>query len=226
MSTYLQYIELIHNPSSQPIDKAVIWLHGLGASGDDFAQCVPYLNLPDTLAVRFIFPHAPSAPVTINGGYVMPSWYDIIERSLDRRVDTNQIQQSSNWIDELIEEQIAKGVPADHIIIAGFSQGGAVAYHNALAGNRDLAGLIALSTYFATKDTATPKNTTLPIRIDHGSYDEVVPMILGKQACKHLTTLGFSPTFTQYPMAHQVSMAQLADIGGWISEVFDKKNSL
>lgn len=223
MSTYLQYVEIVHNPSSKPIDKAVIWLHGLGANGHDFAVCVPHLGLSDELSVRFIFPHAPHAPVTINGGYVMPSWYDIIERSLDRKVDIKQIQTSGDWVDELIDEQIAKGIPAKNIIIAGFSQGGAVAYHYALSSDKKLAGLIAMSTYFATKDVITPKHTDLTIRIDHGSYDDVVPTALGVQAYEYLTSLGYTPTFHQYPMAHQASLVQLADIGRWINEVFGKK---
>lgn len=218
--THLNYIEKTHNPSNKPIDKAVIWLHGLGASGHDFADCVPFLGLSDELAVRFIFPHAPHAPVTINGGYIMPSWYDIIERDLDRKVDTEQIQTASTWIDELIDEQIRQGVPAKNIIIAGFSQGGAVAYHTALKGGHRLAGLLAMSTYFATKDIISPVGVDLPIYIQHGSYDDVVPMTLGVQACQHLKTLGFTPKFSDYPMAHQASMAQFADIGAWMNGIF------
>lgn len=217
----LKYIEVIHNPKNLPLQGAVIWLHGLGASGDDFAPCVPYLNLSDNLALKFIFPHAPHAPVTINGGYVMPSWYDILERTLERKVDTAQIERSATWIDELIDEQITKGILSDKIVIAGFSQGGAVAYHHVLGSTRPLAGLIALSTYFATKDTLTihaPKDT--PIFIGHGSYDDVVPTALGTFAYEHLSALGFNPTFRRYPMAHQASLAQLGEIGAWLNDLF------
>lgn len=220
----LDYIEVVHNPQNKPINKAVIWLHGLGASGHDFAQCVPFLGLDERLAVRFVFPHAPHAPVTINGGYVMPSWYDIIDRSINRKVDVAHIQKSSDWIGELVDEQIAKGVPSKNIIIAGFSQGGAVAYHHVLTSKYPLAGLLAMSTYFATKDSIiTPTiSTDTAVRIDHGEYDDTVPMVLGVQAKEHLVQMGFKPEFYSYPMAHQASLVQLGEIGQWIGEVFAK----
>lgn len=221
----LDYVEVVHNPQNKPINKAVIWLHGLGANGHDFAQCVPFLGLDENLAVRFVFPHAPSAPVTINGGYVMPSWYDIIDRSIERKVDTAHIQRSSDWVGELVDEQIAKGVPSQNIIIAGFSQGGAVAYHHVMSSRRPLAGLLALSTYFATKDSidvpVIKKDT--PILIEHGTYDDTVPTTLGVQACQHLKALGFAPVFCEYPMAHQVCQEQLSNIGRWLLQVFDGK---
>ncbi|MDO4895894.1 MAG: carboxylesterase [Moraxella sp.] len=223
MSDLLDYVEVVHNPTNKPIDKAVIWLHGLGASGHDFAVCVPHLGLPDELAVRFIFPHAPHAPVTVNGGHIMPSWYDILEMDLERKkVDVQQIKQSSDGIGKLIDEQVDKGVPSQNIIIAGFSQGGAVAYHHVLTSPRPLAGLLAMSTYFATKDDIPVPTiaTDIPIRIDHGSYDDVVPMTLGVQAYERLRDLGFHPQFNRYPMAHQASLAQLGEIGRWIGEVF------
>lgn len=209
-----------HNPNNQPICHAVIWLHGLGASGHDFEPIVPELGL--NLPVRFIFPHAPSMPVTINGGYVMPAWYDIYERSLDRKVDVEQIVASSQAVDQLIDDEIAKGIPSQNIIIAGFSQGGAVAYQTVMASQRPLAGLLALSTYFATADqinriTISPDTA---VRIDHGDFDEVVPAVLGFRAKQTLQDLGFNPTFTTYPMAHQVCMPQIRDIGHWMNGVF------
>lgn len=224
MGCFLEYVEVVHNPSNKPICHAVIWLHGLGANGHDFAVCVPHLGLPDELAVRFVFPHAPHAPVTINGGYVMPSWYDIIDRSIDRKVDTAHIEQSSTWVGELVDEQIAKGVPSQNIIIAGFSQGGAVAYHHVLTSKYPLAGLLAMSTYFATKDTVTTPtiSTDTAVRIDHGEYDDTVPMVLGTQAKERLTQMGFRPKFHSYPMAHQASLVQLGEIGRWMSEIFSK----
>lgn len=219
----LTYTEVIHNPQNQPIDKAVIWLHGLGAKGDSFVSIVPMLALPSSLAVRFVFPQAPSMPVTINGGLVMPAWYDILEKSIDRKVDTDQIARSSQAINALVQEQIAQGVPSQNIIIAGFSQGGAVAYHTVLTSPYPLAGLLALSTYFATKEqvTAVPVNRTIPIRIDHGLYDDSVPAILGQKAKASLEQLGLKPSLHHYPTAHQISATQISDIGAWITHIFN-----
>ncbi|OOR87858.1 carboxylesterase [Moraxella caviae] len=209
-----------HNPTGAKIDKAVIWLHGLGASGHDFVPVVPELELGD-LAVRFVFPHAPKIPVTINGGYIMPAWYDILEMTLDRKVDVAHIAKSSEQINALIDAQIAQGVPSENIIIAGFSQGGAVAYHTVLTNTRKLAGLLALSTYFATAgEIAQAKNTKIAVKIDHGDYDDIVPCVLGKRAKQTLTELGFAPEFSTYPMAHQVCLQQIKSIGAWIKTVY------
>lgn len=221
MNIPLNYIVVEHNPSQKPIDKAVILLHGLGASADDFVDFVPALNLPDDLAVRFIFPQAPSIAVTINGGYVMPAWYDILEMNVERKVDVEHIIQSSDAINMLIDEQIKQGVPSSNIIIAGFSQGGAVAYHNVLTNTRKLAGLLTLSTYFATKDyvKSPTVNKNIAIKIDHGVYDNVVPMMLGVQAKAHLEALGLTPTLNSYPAMHHLTNQQLSDIGQWIAAV-------
>ncbi|STZ55517.1 Carboxylesterase 2 [Moraxella lacunata] len=224
MVSLLPFETVIHNPKDKPIEHAVIWLHGLGANGHDFVPVVPELRLSDELGVRFIFPHAPSIPVTVNGGYVMPAWYDILEMSLDRKVDTAQIKASSERINDLIDEQVHLGIPSQNIIIAGFSQGGAVAYHNALTNSRPLAGLLALSTYLATEQEIGElgTNASLPVKIDHGDYDDVVPSVLGVKAIEKLTTLGLSPEFKRYGMAHQVCMEQIKDIGKWMNKVFDK----
>lgn len=224
MSELLPYEIVEYNPLNQPIDKAVIWLHGLGASGDDFVPVVPHLGLPDELAVRFVFPHAPSIPVTINGGYVMPAWYDILERSIDRKVDIEQIVLSSDKIGRLVDEQIRQGVPSQNIIIAGFSQGGAVAYHHALTSDKPLAGLLALSTYFATAEQVkTVPDTSLPVLIHHGEYDDTVPEILGVRAKNALLERGIEPEYRSYAMAHQVCMEQIKDIGAWMTDIFAKK---
>ena len=151
----LKTVEVIHNPNNLPVDRAVIWLHGLGASGHDFEPIVPDLGLDGKHGIRFIFPHAPAIPVTINQGYVMPAWYDILEMSLERKIDTAQIEQSAAWIGELIAREAERGVSPAHIVIAGFSQGGAVAYQTALTYDKPLAGLLTLSTYLATKDSLT-----------------------------------------------------------------------
>lgn len=208
-----------HNPSAQPITHSVIWLHGLGASGHDFEPIVPNLSLAKDAAVRFIFPHAPKIPVTINNGYVMPAWYDILEMSLNRKVDVAQIMSSSAMIDEIIDDEIAKGIDSQNIIIAGFSQGGAVAYHNVLTNSRKLGGLLALSTYFATADQikSVAVNDDIAVKIDHGDFDDVVPAALGVQAAESLKKLGLNPIYTTYPMAHQVCLPQITSIGDWLN---------
>lgn len=208
-----------HNPSAQPITHSVIWLHGLGASGHDFEPIVPNLGLATDAAVRFIFPHAPKIPVTINNGYVMPAWYDILEMSLNRKVDVAQIMSSSAMIDEIIDDEIAKGIDSQNIIIAGFSQGGAVAYHNVLTNSRKLGGLLALSTYFATADQikSVAVNDDIAVKIDHGDFDDVVPAALGVQAAESLKKLGLNPIYTTYPMAHQVCLPQITSIGDWLN---------
>ncbi|WP_323842490.1 MULTISPECIES: carboxylesterase [unclassified Moraxella] len=221
MSELLPFVAVEHNPANQPIKHVVIWLHGLGASGHDFEPIVPELGLGE-LAVRFIFPHAPQIPVTVNGGYVMPAWYDIIEMTLDRKVDTAQIEASARAIDKLVEQEIANGILTKNIIIAGFSQGGAIAYHHAFTTPYQLGGLLALSTYFATKNEIKDVgvNDGILVKIDHGDYDDIVPKILGEQAKSSLEKLGLNPVFSTYPMAHQVCLQQIKDIGRWIKSVY------
>lgn len=224
MALLLPFETIIHNPKDKPIEHAVIWLHGLGANGHDFVPVVPELGLSLDVGVRFIFPHAPSIAVTINGGYVMPAWYDILEMSLDRKVDVAQIKASSDRINDLIDEQVRLGIPSQNILIAGFSQGGAVAYYNVLTNSRPLAGLLALSTYMATEDDIRHEaiNQNLAVKVDHGEYDDVVPPILGVKAVETLKNLGLSPEFKRYGMAHQVCIEQIRDIGRWMNEVFAK----
>jgi len=221
MSNYLDAVIVEHNPAQKTIDRAVIWLHGLGASGHDFEPVVPQLGLSDDMAVRFIFPHAPQRPVTINGGMVMPAWYDIFEMSLERKVDIAQIEQSTQQIHDLITREIERGVAPEHIVIAGFSQGGAVAYHVALGYPQRLAGLMALSTYLATNDNIdySVTNQDLPVLIEHGTQDPVVPVILGEQAKQLLSSKGYNVDYRTYPMAHQVCMPQIQGIGKWLNAV-------
>ena len=221
MNQYLECVIVEHNPSNKPIDRSVIWLHGLGASGHDFEPVVPQLGLNSDMAVRFIFPHAPNIPVTINGGMVMPAWYDILEMSLERKIDVGQIEKSSQQIRDLITREIERGVKPEHIVIAGFSQGGAVAYHVALGYPKRLAGLMTLSTYLATNDTLdySYANKDLPILIEHGVQDPVVPVILGQQAQQLLSDKGYSVEYNTYPMAHQVCMPQIQNIGKWMNKV-------
>ncbi len=195
-------------------DAAVIWLHGLGADGHDFAPIVPELNLPETLAIRFIFPHAPAIPVTVNNGYVMPAWFDILEMDIDRKVDAAQLLVSAAAINRLIDRELERGIDSHRIILAGFSQGGAVAYQASLCHPQPLGGLIAMSTYFATSDSAvlSEANRDLPIEIQHGVYDPVVPQALGARAAEFLKDRGYNVAFRTYPMDHSVCPQQIGDI--------------
>ena len=209
-------IETKENPNS-----TIIWLHGLGADGNDFAPIVPELGLPADVAIRFIFPHAPSIPVTINNGYVMPAWYDILEMSIDRKVDTEQLLKSSQHIVNFIDREIERGIDSQNIIIAGFSQGGAVAIQTALTYDKPLAGLLAMSTYFATKATiqANQANKNIPIQLMHGLMDPVVPVQLGNDSLQTLMGMEYNPDLKTYPMEHAVCPPQIKDIGAWIKSV-------
>ncbi|MCE8040103.1 alpha/beta fold hydrolase [Halomonas desiderata] len=212
--------ELIIEPrSGRPADACVFILHGLGADGHDFEPLVPALTLKEGLDVRFILPHAPRLPVTINGGMVMPAWYDIYEMSLDRRVDTRQLVASAERIQALVQEQIDHGIDSRRIILAGFSQGGAVAYQAALSFPSPLGGLLAMSTYFATAETIelNEANRGLPIEIHHGSFDPVVPEALGKAAQQRLQSLEYPVNYRSYPMAHAVCPQQVGDIAAWLN---------
>jgi len=200
---------------------AVIWLHGLGADGHDFAPIVPELGLPEAPAVRFIFPHAPEIPVTCNGGYVMPAWYDIVSlEPHSRQVDAAGLLRSREAVRALIARENARGVPSRNIVLAGFSQGGAVAYITALTQPEPLAGLIALSTYLplpqAIVDEATPANAQLPILAAHGHFDDVVSPQLGTQARDFLAGRGYRIDWREYPMPHAVCDEEIADIGAWL----------
>lgn len=200
---------------------AVIWLHGLGASGHDFVPIVPELQLPPELAIRFVFPHAPAIPITINGGYVMPAWYDILAMNIEREIDYRHIMASADAITALIEREIARGIASERIVLAGFSQGGAVAYQTALSYKKPLAGLMALSTYFATYKTIVPSaaNKNLPIHVFHGTQDAMVPIVLAQQALDVLALLGHQPAYKTYAMEHEVSPEEIRDISAWLQQV-------
>lgn len=199
-------------------DATVIWLHGLGSDGNDFAPIVGDLGLANDLNIRFIFPHAPSIPVTINNGYVMPAWYDVFETGLNRNVDTVQLGISAQQVTAIVKSEIGRGVRSERIIIAGFSQGGAVAYHTVLSSEEKLGGLLAMSTYFATKDSVVlqKNNKTVPMLIQHGTQDGVVNKQLGDEAVDELEKSGYVVDYKTYPMGHTVCPEQIADIGEWI----------
>lgn len=211
----LQYIEIEtgENPTA-----AVIWLHGLGASGHDFEPVVPELGLPEDTAVRFIFPHAPNLPVTINGGMSMPAWYDIKAMDIDRVVDTEQLRASADAVAKLVEQQKQKGIPPERIIIAGFSQGGAVAYELGLSYPERFGGVLALSTYFATADTVerSEANADVPISVYHGTFDPMVPESLGVRSVETLKEMGYDPSYQTFPMEHSVCLEEIQDIGRFI----------
>jgi len=196
----------------------VIWLHGLGANGHDFEPIVPELGLPQNSAVKFIFPHAPSIPVTVNGGYVMPAWYDILEMSIERKVDETQLRASAQAIIKFVNKEIDSGIDSKRIILAGFSQGGAVAIEAALSFNQSLGGLLLLSTYFGTKDSIqfAPENKNIPILIHHGDFDPVVPLELSKVSENKLKQEGYQVATKTYPMEHSVCPPQITDIGEWL----------
>ena len=208
---------------------SVIWLHGLGADGHDFEPIVPELQLPESLPLRFVFPHAPVRPVTINGGMSMRAWYDIISLDLDdRRSDADGIRDSSEILKGLIARESERGIDVAKIVVAGFSQGGAIALHTALRFPHKLAGLMALSTYlplhesFNTEVAGNPKAASkdLPIFMGHGSFDPMLPMQLGQRSAEMLTTAGYEVEWHDYPMAHAVCAEEIKDIRNWLVSVF------
>jgi phospholipase/carboxylesterase len=182
---------------------------------------VPYLNLAADAGVRFVFPNAPVRPVTVNDGMRMPAWYDILEMNIDRKIDQASLDVSAQQIGDLIEREIASGVPSERIFLFGFSQGGAVAYHTALRYPKKLGGVAALSTYLATADRMAAEmdavNAGLPILICHGSQDDVVPLQLGLRAREALQGLGLAPQWHDYPMAHEVCLPELQQLGAWLT---------
>jgi len=213
----LEYIEV--NPEKKA-QASIIWLHGLGANGDDFVPLVPQLKLPPDLAIRFIFPHAPTRPVTINFGYVMPAWYDIYSLNRDMQEDAEGIKQSSTAITQLIEQEKKLGIPSDKIILAGFSQGGAIALHTALHYPEKLAGVIALSTYVPLHKhfgLHTEKaNSNTPIFMAHGEQDNIVPLEFAVLSKNLLQKSHYSVDWKTYPMAHSVSLEETKDIREFI----------
>jgi phospholipase/carboxylesterase len=207
--------------AAQP-EYAVIWLHGLGADGSDFVPVVPELGLPEAPAVRFIFPHAPYMPVTCNGGYVMRAWYDIISLdSTSRRIDEAGIVASRDAVRHLIARENSRGIPSERIFLAGFSQGGAVAYTTALTHPEKLAGVIALSTYIPSPGLldadSAGANRDIPIFAAHGTADDVVSPTLGLAARDLLIGRGYRIAWHEYPMPHSVCLEEVWAIGRWLA---------
>ena len=217
-------LETAPNPSA-----AVIWLHGLGADGNDFVPIVPELKLTGCPAIRFIFPSAPSMPVTVNGGYVMPAWYDIIGRNLMDQEDANGIHKSAAAIVELIEKEASRGIAYDKIVLAGFSQGCAMALHIGLRFPHKLAGIIALSGYLPlamsmnTEKHSANQNT--PIFMGHGLYDAVVVPERAEASYVALEKMGYQVNWNEYPMEHSVNREELMDISRFLQRILIKPSN-
>jgi phospholipase/carboxylesterase len=210
-------IETAPNPAT-----SVIWLHGLGADGNDFAPIVAELELP-TAPIRFVFPHAPLQPVTINNGMVMRAWYDILGADLARREDERGVRASQGLVEALIAREKARGIAARRILLAGFSQGGAIALQTGLRHPERLAGIMALSTYVPIAESlaaeAHAANRDVPIFMAHGLYDPVVPVAAARRSCALLERLGYAVEWHEYPMPHSVAPQELDDIGAWLARV-------
>ncbi len=213
----LPVIERLSSEDAE-VNAAVIWLHGLGADGNDFVPLVPQLRLPAEYAVRFVFPSAASIPVTINDGFVMPAWYDILRLDSARSLDLAGLRASAAKIQSLIRRELDRSIASERIVLAGFSQGGAVAFEAALSFGERLAGVIALSTYFPTApDIAMqPLQRRLPVLVCHGEFDDVIPEALGRASLEDLQKLGIDPEYQTYPMAHEVCPAEIDRISQWL----------
>ena len=203
----------------------VLWLHGLGADGHDFAPIVPELVRRDWPALRFVFPHAPVRAVTINGGARMRAWYDIRDFDLAHRADLDGVDASVAQVDALIEREASRGVPPQRLLLAGFSQGGAITLAAGLARSQPLAGLIALSTYLPmplalAQQRAQPAAAAQPLFMAHGTFDPVVPVAAGEAGMQAMQGLGFEATWHRYPMQHQVCAEEIADLGDWMAARF------
>ncbi len=216
-------LDYIRVEPDQHATASVIWLHGLGADGSDFEPVIPHLKLPDGLNVRFIFPHAPIAPVTCNGGFQMRSWYDILELSEIRKVNEQDLINVTSTIYQFIEQEITSGIPAHKILLVGFSQGGAVALHAGLRSPEKLAGSLALSTAMpraaALEKEASIANRTLPIKFAHGEHDDMVTPRASILAEIDLKALNYPVERRTYSMGHELCLPEIRDIGRWMHEL-------
>ena len=216
---------LVVETAKDPV-ASVIWAHGLGADKHDFESIIPMLDLPDNLPVRFIFPNAPIRPITVNGGMEMRGWYDIRSISINEQEDVEGIQASAKILSALVDQQISQGIPASHIVLAGFSQGGAIALYQGLRQAQQLAGIIALSSYLPQPNTldsaASPHFTKVPVFIGHGNQDPIVPVELGLFTRDLLQQRNMNIQFKMYSMGHSISAEEILDIGYWLKKVLQK----
>ena len=223
-SNLLECVELATGAS--PV-ASVIWLHGLGADGNDFVPIVPELHLPPALSVRFVFPHAPIQPVTINNGMRMRAWYDIAGADLNSRADLVGVMRSQAAVEALIEREKSRGFAASKIVLAGFSQGGVVALHTALRHRERLAGVVALSTYIVQADKlaeeAAHANRDVPIFMGHGTLDDIVRYEWGEASRRVLEANGYRVEWRRYNMPHAVCMEEIGDIAAWVKKILGAK---
>jgi phospholipase/carboxylesterase len=219
----LSELETIEVETGCDPEAAVIWLHGLGADAHDFEPCVPMLNLGPELAVRYVFPNAPVRPVTLNGGALMRAWFDLLALDHEAPEDETGIRESARSVEQLIRRETERGIDAARIILAGFSQGGAVALFTALRYSQSLAGVIALSTYLPLSDLMSreknPANEEIPIFMAHGQFDVMLNIDLARSSQKKLQQLGYSVSWHEYPMSHSVIAEELSDIKLFLSAV-------
>ena len=217
----LRQVEL--NTGAEP-SGTVIWMHGLGADGWDFVPIVRELPLPENLALRFIFPHAPERPVTINNGYMMRAWYDIAQNDIARLPDERGIRESQRSIEELIGRERARGMAADRVVLAGFSQGGAIALQTGLRHRERLAGIVALSTYLALEGSldaeAAPANKSTPIFMAHGTQDPVIPLELAEASHRALKVRGYAVEWHTWPMPHSVCAEEVEALGAFLARIY------
>ncbi|HXH81774.1 MAG TPA: dienelactone hydrolase family protein [Candidatus Tectomicrobia bacterium] len=220
MSELLDAVELETGPAP---GAAILWMHGLGADGHDFVDLVPVLGLPEAPGVRFVFPHAPMRPVTINHGMVMRAWYDVRGDAGERREDEAGVRASQQRLEALIAREKQRGVPASRLVLAGFSQGGAMALHTGLRHPERLAGILALSCFLPLSDTvaaeAAAANRDTPIFMAHGTQDSVIPAARARRSRDALTALGYRVDYREYPMPHAVCDAEIRDVAAWLREV-------
>jgi len=218
-----EYLPCVELAPPENAGASVIWLHGLGADGHDFEPIVPYLGVDAALAVRFVFPHAPHRAVTINAGLLMPAWYDIKEISLKREIDVDGVRESAGQVSALIAREVERGVPEERIVLAGFSQGGAIALHVALRHPRRLAGLVALSTYLVCDEQldeeGSEANRDLPIFQAHGTGDPMVSPAAGELARDRLVELGYAVQWQTYPMGHEVHPLEIREVGAQLNRM-------
>ena len=208
---------------TSPVRASVIWMHGLGADANDFRPIVPEMRLPAELGIRFVFPNAPIRPVTINGGMRMRAWYDVLTMDLPHREDPDGVYDSERAITALIEREKQRGVPAERMVLAGFSQGGAMALHIGLRYPNQLAGILALSCYIPLADRLSTErhlaNQHTPLLVAHGDYDAVIPMRYGQLSIEKLENLGYQPEWRDYSMGHEVCWQEIRDIADWLARV-------
>ncbi len=220
----IEHIELVTGADPKG---TVIWMHGLGADCWDFVSVVKELRLPADLPLRFIFPQAPARAITINNGQVMPGWYDISMAELHRKPDEAGVRQSQASIDQLVAREIGRGIAAEKIILAGFSQGGAIALQVGLRHRESLGGILALSTYLTLEDSlaveATIANTNIPILMAHGTQDPLIPLSLALASRAKMEARGYKVDWHEYPMPHSVCMEEIEDIGVWIQARFKSR---